>query len=256
MAGNSAAADGGGLYCWYECTLDVNDSTLANNRTMGTLSAGGGLYAGGTWDDKVNAWHNGGQISLKGTQVTGNTSAFGGGLYWYSDDATVAVTDCSIRNNTAQYGGGLYWSDGAPTISNCVIQGNAALGAKYGVVSSATTTIPGVAATPTTAATPASTAVATTTQMTNTDLGTGGGLVCWSSNALITDCFISGNNVYGSGGGVYFGGDPFTPKLQNCLVKDNTATTGGGGIASYWYTAPTISNCTLMGNERLRPERL
>ncbi len=253
LTGNSAAADGGGLYCWYECTLDVNDSTFANNQTMGTLSAGGAIYAGGTWDDKVNAWHNGGQISVKGTQVTGNNAAFGGGLYWYSDDATVAVTDCTIRNNTAQYGGGLYWSDGAPTLSNCVIQGNTALGARYSVSGSTTTTIPSTPATGTTAATPAITTTITSTQKPDTDLGTGGGFVCWSSNALITDCFISGNNVYGSGGGVYFGGDPFTPKLQNCLVQGNTATTGGGGIASYWYTAPTISSCTVMGNSTSDP---
>jgi len=138
---NTATSDGGGLYCWYQCALDVNDSTFGSNSATGTLSAGGGIYAGGTWDDAGNAWYNGGQISLKRTQVTGNTAAFGGGLYWYGDEADIAVTDCLIRNNTAQDGGGLYWSGGVPKITDCIIRGNTALGPLYAVLVPATTPI-------------------------------------------------------------------------------------------------------------------
>ena len=82
----------------------------------------------------------------------------------------------------------------------------------------------------------------------STGLGAGGGLVCWSSDALIENCFISENTTLGSGGGVYFGGDPYTPTLKNCLVKANTATVDGGGIASHWFAAPTIENCTIVEN--------
>ena len=69
----------------------------------------------------------------------------------------------------------------------------------------------------------------------------------------IENSFISENTVNGSGGGVYFGGDPYTPELKNCLIKDNTALIGGGGIASYWFAAPTIANCTIVGNEATDP---
>ena len=83
----------------------------------------------------------------------------------------------------------------------------------------------------------------------DTSCGLGGGLVCWSSDALIENCVISQNTADGSGGGVYFGGDPYTPLLKNSLIKDNTATIDGGGIASHWFAAPTIANCTIVGNQ-------
>jgi hypothetical protein len=257
---NTAASDGGGLYGWYLCQIDVNDSTFSNNTATGTLSAGGGIYAGGTWDDTGKTWFNGGQIYLQKTQVTNNTAAFGGGLYWYGDEADIIVTDCLIRNNTAQDGGGLYWSGGAPSITNCSIRGNTALGPQYAILVPAVTPDPNNPATwppsntwpdpndpnsmfdPNNPFTPPP-----VTQMTNTDCGAGGGFVCWASNASIADCSISENKANGSGGGAYLAGDS-TPRLGNCLVKDNTALIGGGGIASYWFAAPKIANCTIVGN--------
>ena len=65
---------------------------------------------------------------MRKSEFTGNSAAFGGGLYWYGGGADVIVDDCIIRGNTAEHGGGLYWSGGAPTINNCIIRGNAALG--------------------------------------------------------------------------------------------------------------------------------
>jgi hypothetical protein len=84
--------------------------------------------------------------------------------------------------------------------------------------------------------------------------GGGGGIFCWSSEAKIENCFITGNSSSGSGGGVYFGGDPSVPMLRNCLVKGNSAVLDGGGIVSYWLTTPTISNCTIVNNRADDPD--
>jgi len=84
--------------------------------------------------------------------------------------------------------------------------------------------------------------------------GGGGGMFCWSSDAEIENCFVTGNSSSGSGGGVYFGGDTSVPRLNNCLVKGNSAVRGGGGMVSYWFATPTISNCTVVDNRSHDPD--
>ncbi len=263
---NTAAADGGAVYCWYRDEIDVNDSAFGDNRATGALSSGGAIYAGGTYDDKVQEWYNGGTVRLKKTQFATNAAAFGGALVLVRHRCRHHRGRLHDPRQRGPDGGGLYWSGGAARIVNCSIRGNAALGPQYQISLAAPTPDPNDPNTwppsstwpdpndpnsmfdPNNPFTPPPIQVPK-----STELGAGGGLVCWSSDASIEDSFISENTVNGSGGGVYFGGDPFTPQLKNCLVKDNTALIGGGGIASYWYAAPTISNCTIVGNKATDP---
>ncbi|MHC4498273.1 MAG: right-handed parallel beta-helix repeat-containing protein, partial [Planctomycetota bacterium] len=75
------------------------------------------------------------------------------------------------------------------------------------------------------------------------------------SDALIADTTITDNISDWSGGGVYFIGDPNTAGgdistvFNNCLITNNLARRDGGGISSNWYAEPTISNCTIVGNQ-------
>ena len=263
---NAAALDGGGVFCWYECQLDVNNVLFSENEAQGAFGAGGALYGGGIWDDNAKAYYNGGSIRLQGSQFLSNQATFGGGLYWYGRDAEVDVIDSVIRGNTAQHGGGLYWSSGAPRIVKCSIKENRAMGPES--IDSVPAPFPdpndpNTWPAPTTWPDPNDPnsmfdpnnnwTPPPITSVANLDCGIGGGLVCWSSDALIENTTIGGNSSQGSGGGVYFGGDPFTPELKNCLVKDNTALIGGGGIASHWFAAPTIVNCTVVDNTAADP---
>ncbi len=70
----------------------------------------------------------------------------------------------------------------------------------------------------------------------------GGGLYCYSTNAMASNCVLAGNLANELGGGAYRG------TLINCILKDNVAGTGvsagcGGGAHS-----AVLYNCTLTGN--------
>ncbi len=85
----------------------------------------------------------------------------------------------------------------------------------------------------------------------------GGGVWC-ASGASLTNCIITGNSAYNSGGGAYrgklnhctlrgnfadFGGGAYDCVLDHCTITDNSAISYGGGA----YEA-TLNNCTLTGN--------
>ncbi len=70
----------------------------------------------------------------------------------------------------------------------------------------------------------------------------GGGVFCLSTNALVSNCVISGND---SGWPAYagYGGGACFCTLNNCMLTGNWAYLGGGGAYG-----STLNNCTLTGN--------
>ena len=232
---NSSGYHGGGLLCLTDSTFEIENSNFTGNTSVAQYSSGGGLYGGGIWDIDNVTWYNGNQITINDSYFAGNEAAFGGGLYWHGEDAEISISDSVISSNTAEHGGGMYWSAGAPVIKGSRIIRNTAKVRHF---------------------------------MPNDIIyqqyyygfdfdkpyGGGGGLFCWSSDAIIEDCFITDNASAGSGGGVYFGGDPSQPLFKNCLVKGNSAVLDGGGIVSYWFATPTLSNCTIANNSAVDPD--
>lgn len=85
----------------------------------------------------------------------------------------------------------------------------------------------------------------------------GGGVLCESSSAIISNCVITANAAAGNGGGIVSG------TLYNCIITVNSASEGGGTASSTVYNSVfngneaawggganggSLSNCSLIGN--------
>ena len=233
---NSAGTDGGGLSSLSDSVFEITESSFIGNSAIGLYGRGGAMYGGGVWDWLTATWYNGNTVTISNSYFGSNDAAFGGALHWHGDGADVSVSGSVISGNTAEHGGGMFWAEGAPTIADCSITGNSARTRRFmpnDIVYQQYFSFFSSFQEP---------------------VGGGGGIFCWSSDAQIENCFITGNSSARSGGGVYLAGAPSLPKLQNCVVRGNSTAFDGGGIVSYWLTTPTISNCTIADNTARDPE--
>jgi hypothetical protein len=64
----------------------------------------------------------------------------------------------------------------------------------------------------------------------------GGGVWCESTNAVVSNCVLTGNWA------LEFGGGAFRGTLKNCALQKNSAYEGGGAYSN------TLNNCLLTGN--------
>ena len=79
----------------------------------------------------------------------------------------------------------------------------------------------------------------------------GGGIYCYNSSPLISDCNIISNSAQYDGGGIYCDDDS-NPTIINCIINNNTAQgRDGGGIYCY-DSSPTIKNCLIIDNKAAR----
>ncbi len=170
-------------------------------------------------------------VTITGGNANGGSSEFrvGGGMY--NDACSPTIANCTITSNTALGGGGgIYNTSSSPTIANCTISDNS-----------------------------------------TENSGDGGGIYNSSSSPTLTNCTISGNLTgFQKGGGIY--NSASSPILTNCTIIDNVAGNGGalfnisassavitnsiisdniasnGGIMFNSASSPILTNCTMSNN--------
>lgn len=152
-------------------------------------------------------------------------STHGGGVYCWHSSPT--ITDNIINGNAAQYGGGMscYWL--SPTLSNNTITDNSAVAAGGGVMCENN-----------------SSATITNNTISGNHASFGGGAYLFLCSSTLTYNTISGN-VGGTGGGVYC--DHSTGPVTHNLITGNTGTYYGGGVA-LWTASLALTSNTISGN--------
>ncbi|MFH1615547.1 MAG: right-handed parallel beta-helix repeat-containing protein [Planctomycetota bacterium] len=215
---------GGGIYTGPASTGRFIRCRTMNNQTThdpNELFTGDEYtgYGGGMCFDGRNLPPATTFVEVNDCNFIGNFAPVGGGVRAISV-SDINIVDSNFGENSAFLGGGMYSVRSTIKITGCIFSDN---------IADSNFNEP------------------------NRIYGFGGGLYSASSDAVISDCTVTGNRSIGSGGGIYLSGDALTPldgaiTLKNCLVTKNTAHVDGGGISSNWYAKPNIENCTIADN--------
>ncbi|MDO4628945.1 MAG: carboxypeptidase regulatory-like domain-containing protein, partial [Planctomycetia bacterium] len=213
---------------------------LLTGGNAGGVKVGGGIYADGI-------------LTMTECTISGNTSAYGGGICLSSSrayitdciisentilstksgggitcqDGTFTITDCTISGNTSGYGGGIYQSSGKLNIINCIISENeATYGGGLDVRGDT---------------------VITNSLISNNEAESdGGGIHCYQGFITLTNCTIAGNRTmpyyYNEGCGIYSYSGKIT--AYNTIIAENSGSTEiVGRITAYnCLTASKMTN--------------
>jgi len=142
---------------------------------------------------------------MRGNKVSGNRASWGGGGGIVCRDGTIAISGNDITGNDGDGGGGLSLARCSGSIVDNFISGNWAGSCTDGI---------------------------------------GGGLYCHSSDLVISNNIIRGNNSFYGGGLVFRESSPI---IDHCLITSNGAESLGAAI--YCVDAsPIFANNTISGN--------
>ncbi len=178
---------------------------------------------------------------LDGFTITGGNAngssphCSGGGMF--NDGGSPSVTNCTFTGNAASVDGGGMWNDGgSPSVTHCTFAGNAAFLDGGGMWNWG-----------------GSPSVTNCTFIANSTRR-GAGAYNFDSSPLFLNCAFIKNTaiddaIYARRGGAgiynFYYSDP---TLINCTFVGNTGASRGGGIYNHWGSAPTLLNCTFVGN--------
>ncbi|VGO11803.1 hypothetical protein PDESU_00350 [Pontiella desulfatans] len=231
ITGNSAGADGGGLYNGdaYDCRFIDNSANRGAGFFDGSATAclfsgniaayeGGGIYSGSAsacvFTNNTSLGSGGGTFNASAnncTYINNKATSKGGGFSIFSN--TAIPSNCVFIGNTADLGGGVYE---AGSVIDCVFSNNVAVrsgGAVYAGVAVINCSFSGNIA----------------------SNNSGGAIVA----TYAYDCFFTNNWANEHGGAIYQDG------ASNCTFIGNHANGTGG--AKSWYNH-VMRDCVFISN--------
>ena len=172
--------------------------------------------------------------------ISENSAIDGGGIFCW-ENASVTITDSTIKGNSATgviqyvegYGGGLFCGVSSMlTMVNCKIAENSS----------------GVGGAGLLCRNDSSLTMSYCEIVDNTAAGWGGGVHCDKASAIFTNCIIARNSGLGrDGGGVLCPFPNSSVTFNNCTIWGNLAQRNGGGIRC-WQGTATVTNSIIRAN--------
>ncbi len=229
LQNNYANGGGGGLVTYAQTAVTVTGGTVQNNNVE--------KYGGGG----IAAFSRGGNITITGTTVDGNTAANsyyggGGGLYARNSGGSMTVTGVNLTNNTSKGGGGgarmKPGQGGTATVENSTVTGNTTSNGYGGGLYLSS----------------GSTEVDNTVVSNNYAYYAGGGIQPYETDFTISDSEVTGNNTHHNGGGIWAASAPFA--MLRTTVSGNYAydSAGGAFIGSAYYAGSGNSDVSIQGS--------
>ena len=188
--------------------VDNNDSQIPIITNLTTVS-GNTTNSYHVVTGATNATLDGFTITAGNANDTLEPNSNGGGMY--NNVASPTLVNITFRGNTAyKYGGGMYNNDSRPKLTNVKFIGNS-------------------------------------TTSTYLDGGGGGGMYNIDSDPTLINAILSGNSAF-SGGGMY--NYYSSPTLSNVTFSGNSSmgTDDLGGGMYNWASSPTLLEVTFSGN--------
>ena len=127
ISGNVAARGGGGIWAWYNSTVEINNASVINNLAAQIASG----YGGGIVLDQTSPYTNtiGAELILNNATITGNKAGFaadgtylrsgnGGGI-WAARYTNVTLNGSTVvsDNSASNNGGGIFTNTPSDTIT-------------------------------------------------------------------------------------------------------------------------------------------
>jgi uncharacterized repeat protein (TIGR01451 family) len=207
---NGTDEHGGGLYVDGGASVMLSGTHVVSNSVTGSDENGGGLYVAD------------GYVTLQDTAVVSNSvTGRGGGVYVYTDTATLEITGGRIASNSGpRSGGGVYVLSGSATLTGTEVANNSASAPASGkgggvCVSHGSVRLSGAAV------------------ISNSAGEHGGGLYAHRGMALLSQTRVERNRATSDGGGVNVRRASASAALTATCVVSNSAGNNGGGVNAH-----------------------
>ena len=219
---NTSYNSGGAVFSPYAGIVTITNSEITNN-TVGTDGYhGGGVYSGG------------GDVTISGSVLTGNTAADDGGAV-YNYGGNLAIKNSTIDNNRGGYSGaGIFNFSGNVSVTNSAVTNNVSLYGDGGGISNNSGNV----------------TLTRSTVSGNQAVTDGGGLSNNSGLMILRDSVVDNNTAGESGGGIATISGPVT--LTNSTVSTNSANTRGGGIQSERGEVRAVNSTITLNNAQIQ----